>query len=361
MKKKLHGLNKNFYINTFGLVLGILASIIILLFVKFENSFDGYHKKSDQIYRLRYIQTKDGKVDLDGAFASPPMGPTFANKLPEINQFVRFFNQRDVIVEVDNRKFEEKVVSYVDSNYFKVFSHKLIKGNSETCLIDPYSAILSVACARKYFGNENAIDKTFKINGELFKITGVYENMPVNSHFHLDILLSFNTPTWLTKWHSNTWDMLFTSTYLLIDEKANIASLEKKVSEIANAHKPASYHEHNWDIRLQPLKDIHLHTDFRGGFEESGNATMNTILTIAAFIILILAWLNYVSMSSAQSLNRAKEVGIKKVVGFFRTYLMRSFLVESFVLNLVAVLVAIGITFMVKPYFETLLGVGMSF
>ncbi len=353
--------SKTSVMNLLSLSIGIVACVIILLFVKYESSYDKFHDKSNQIYRLRFIDSKNGKIEQDGAAASPPMGSTFTEKLPEIKQFVRFFNQREVIVDVENRKFEEKNVCYVDSNYFEVFSNKLVMGSIEECLSKPNTTVISESYAKKYFGNENPIGKTIKINGEIFDVTGVYEDMPANSHFHLNILLSFTTPTWLTKWHSDTWDMLFTYTYFLIDEKANISELEKKATEIANNHKPESYKDNQWEIRFQPLEDIHLHTDFRGGFEEGGNATMNTILTIAAFIILILAWLNYVSMSSAQSLDRAKEVGIKKVVGFYRTYLMRSFLVESFILNLVAVLIAIGITFLVKPYFENLLGVEMSF
>ena len=259
------------------------------------------------------------------------------------------------------RKFEEKIVCYVDSNYFKVFSTPLLLGNPELCLTKPHTAVISQKAAKKYFGSSNPLGKTFELKGEEFEVTGVYDNIPANSHFRLDILLSYNTPTWLNTSYSDSWDMLFTNTYLLLDKGVDASIIEKKVTEITNFNKPDNYKDNNWDMRLQNIKDIHLHTNFGGGFEEGGNATMNKVLTIAAFIILLFAWLNYISMTSAQSLDRAKEVGIKKVVGFTRTYLMRGFLIESLVMNLVAVIISFFIVLLVKPSISNLLNINLSF
>ncbi len=181
-------------INLLGLSIGIAACILLLLFVEYEKSFDEYHKKSEQVYRLRYIDSKNGKVELDGTFASPPMGSAFQENLPEIKSFVRFFKYGETIIDIGERKFEEKRTCYVDSSYFELFSTKLIFGDKKQCLSKPNTAVLSKSTAQKYFGSTDPMGKSFKLNGRLtFEVTGVYEDMPVNSHFHFKVLLSYNT------------------------------------------------------------------------------------------------------------------------------------------------------------------------
>jgi putative ABC transport system permease protein len=301
-------------------------------------------------------------MDLNSVLASPPMGSAIANAFPEVKDFVRIFTERNCIFEVEQKKFEIEDVAYVDNSIFTIFTIPLLSGDTKSCLEEPNSIALSESVATIFFGEENPIGQTIRLNNDqIFEITGIYKDIPANSHFHFKILMSYNTPNWLKKWHENTWDMLFTRTYLLIDKNGNIPELEKKGTKLFNDNKPESYAESYWEMQLQPLREIHLESDYRGEIEPGGNGKMNNVLTVAAFLILIIAWLNYINLASAQSLDRAKEVGLRKVFGFSRAWLIRQFLTESLIINLIAFALAITLVLLIKPYFSRMLEVDLSF
>jgi putative ABC transport system permease protein len=363
MKNLLHSKQrKGLSINILGLLLGISASIMILLFIKYEASYDTYHANFQDIYRIRYLSYKNGAIDMNSVFASPPMGNAIVNTFPEVKDFVRIFTVRDCIFEAEQNKFEISDVAYVDNSIFTIFTVPLISGNPEFCLEEPNTVALSESIANIFFGKENPIGKTLKLNNDqIFKVTGVYKDIPANSHFHFKLLMSYNTPNWLSSNHENTWDMFFTRTYLLIDRNADIPALEKKGTKLFNDHKQRSYAESHWEMQLQPLRKIHLESNYQGEIEQGGNGKMNNVLTVAAFLILIIAWLNYINLASAQSLNRAKEVGIRKVVGFSRAYLIRQFLTETLITNLIALIFSIVAVLLIKPFFSQMLDVDLSF
>jgi len=354
---------KGFVINVLGLLLGITASVMILLFVKYENSYDSFHANFSDIYRIRSITTKkNGDISMNSVLASPPMGSTLLNTCPEVKDFVRIFTQTNCIFEVEQRKFEMDEVAYVDNSIFSVFTIPLISGDPKSCLLEPNTMALSESVAKIFFGNENPIGKTVKLNNDmLFNITGVYKDIPPNSHFHFKILMSYQSPHWVKRDFDNTWDMFFTRTYLLIDRNRNIPELEKKGTKLFNDNKQASYADSFWEMKLQPLSEIHLESNYGGEIEQGGNGRMNKVLTIAAFLILIIAWLNYVNLASAQSLDRAKEVGIRKVIGFSRACLIRQFMMESFIINIIALALSILLVLLIKPYFARMLDVDLSF
>lgn len=353
---------KGFAINIIGLLLGISASIMILLFVKYEASYDTYHANFSDIYRIRYISHKNGEIDMNSVLASPPMGNAIMSTFPEVKDFTRIFTQHDCIFEVEQKKFEVKDVAYVDNSIFTIFTIPLIIGDAQSCLEEPNSIALSESVATTFFGKENPTGKMIKLNNEhIFQVTGIYKDIPSSSHFSFKILMSYNTPHWLKIQHENTWDMLFTRTYLLIDKNSNIPELEKKGTKLFNDHKPGSYAESEWEMQLQPLREIHLKSDYQGEIEQGGNGKMNNVLTVAAILILIIAWLNYINLSSALSLDMAKEVGVRKVFGFPRSWFVRQFLTESLVTNLIALTLSIISVLLIKPYFSRLLEINLSF
>lgn len=349
-------------LNLIGLSIGIVSSIFILLFITTERNFDKHHKNFNKIYRIHAIDYKNNEVLVDAILAPPPLGPAIVSQCPEVQSFVRFFPQREAIITIDNQKYEEEKLSYVDSSLFQIFTIPLIAGNSQTCLNEPNTAIISEANAKKYFGKESPLGKTFKLNNEFtFKVTGVFRDIPANSHFHFNIFMSYNTPHWLKKWHDNTWDMYFTKTYLLIDEKANIKQLEEKINKITKDNKPVIYKNDTWTRKLQALGSIHLYSNHRAEFEQNGNGKIVLILTFVAFLILIISWINYINISTAKSLNRAKEVGIYKVVGYEKKQLIVNFLTESLVVNLIALVLAFGVVFLLMKPVSDFLHVQLSF
>jgi putative ABC transport system permease protein len=300
-------------------------------------------------------------MEINSVFASPPMGRTIVNTFPEVKDFVRIFTERGVF-EAEQNKFEVNEVAYVDNSIFTIFTLPLVAGNPQSCLEEPNTVALSESLANTFWGKENPIGKTLRFNkDQIFKVTGVYKDIPANSHFHFKLLISYNTPNWLRRSHENTWDMFFTKTYLLINKNANIQELEKKGTKLFNDNKHRNYAESHWEMRLQPLGEIHLESDYQGEIEQGGNGRMNNVLTVAAFLILIIAWLNYINLASAQSLDRAKEVGIRKVVGFSRSYLIRQFLTETLITNVTALILSIGSVLLIKPYFSQMLEVDLSF
>ena len=355
-------IRKGAIINIFGLLLGLFASIIILLFVKYENSFDSQNSNFSDIYRIRSITYKNGAMTMNSVLSAPPMGETLVNSFPEIMGYVRIFTQKDCILEAEQKKMEVKEVAYIDNSIFDIFTINLISGDPQTCLQYPNTAILSESMASAFFGKEDPIGKTLKLNNDLvFKVTGIYKDFPTNSHIHFQTILSYNTPNWLKQKYDNTWDMFFVRTYLLLNKGANIQDLEKKCTKLFNENKPESYGNDQWEMKLQPLSEIHLNSQYRGEIEEGGNGKMNNVLIVAAFLILVIAWLNYINLATAQSLDRAKEVGICKVVGFSRSYLIIKFLKESLIINIIAVIISLAFVLLIKPYIANVLQADLSF
>jgi putative ABC transport system permease protein len=337
-------LKKNSILNIFGLSIGVAAFVIILLYVKYEQSFDKHHKNYSRIYRIRSVDSRNNEEILDAITAPPPLGPAIISECPEVKCFVRFFTQDESIITIENQKFVEDRLSYVDSTLLNIFTIPLIAGNPENCLDEPNTAIISESNAKKYFGSENPVNRTFKLNdGLIFKITGVFKDIPSNSHFHFNIFMSYNSPHWINTWYRNAWDMYITRTYLLLDKNAAIAKLEGKINRITTDNQPDIYRNETWTRKLQSMASIHLNSNKRNEFEQNGNGKIVLILTIVAFIILIISWINYINISTARSIARAKEVGICKVAGHSKMQLILNFLAESLIMNIVVIAIALGL------------------
>jgi putative ABC transport system permease protein len=366
------------FINIFGLAIGIAACLVLLQYVAFERSYDSFHEHGDQIYRVKTDYIRNGKVVFDAADNFAGVAPTLEREIPEIQASARLYNEgakNNPVVKVANsdnstKTFKEPRLFFADASFLKMFTFPLIKGNPETALIDPNTAVITEKTARRYFGREDPIGKSISLtnnNGDehFCIITGVLKNVPAHSHLKFDLLISFKTLHQRDyERHEESWsgrDLYLT--YIQLKEGIAPTSLATKIATIRDKYKPGyAVWEANGErlrinnFKLQPLQSIHLYSNFLNEVEPPGNPSIVNLLEIIAFFILIIAWVNYVNLTTARSIERAKEVGVRKVVGSSRGILMRQFFVEAFLYNLIAISIGILLVNLSKGGFENIIG-----
>ncbi len=294
------------------------------------------------------------------------MAAALINEYPEVEYSLRLRQMsRTVLVSRGNKQFNEDRVFYADSTYFDVFTLPLIRGNAKTALTAPNSVVIPEATALKYFGNENPIGKTLSFNNTTdYKVTGVSENVPPNSHFHFDFLASFVS---LGDHNSPIWIQNSLKTYIVLEENASAQQLNDKFPELIRKYVAPQIqqamgvsfddfleHGGEYNYSLQPVKDIHLYSHLVGEFEPTGNAVYVSIFALIAFFILILACINFMNLATARSANRAKEVGLRKVVGSKQAHLIAQFLAESILLSAMAMIIGIFLVKLFLPGFNNL-------
>ncbi|HEY0742420.1 MAG TPA: ABC transporter permease [Chryseosolibacter sp.] len=347
-------------INVLGLAIGMMACMLIMQFVLHEFSYDNFHTKKERIVRLQLDRYNKGEISTRWASGALGIGPDLKANFPEVETIVRMRNSNSVF-SYGELYFKEEGVYYASQDFFKVFSFKLVDGVDSTVLKEPFKVVLSQSLARKYFGDENPIGKTIRNNGRVdYEVTGVFEDFPANTHMKVNALLSFesfvslvNNPEQMTSWQ---WDGFLT--YLLLHDNVDVKSFEAKIPAYVQKREGEVLKRVNGDmiLNLQPITSIHLDSDFIGEFKPNGNRRSAYFLSIVAVLILIIAWINYINLSTAKSIERAREVGVRKVMGSFRTQLIQQFLFESLLLNSIAVLVAIGLVVLLTPSFSELTG-----
>jgi putative ABC transport system permease protein len=331
-------------INILGLAIGIAACIVILLFVFYEKSFDGMHAKN--IYRLDEVQKFEGMVEPQNvALSMYPMGPTLTTDFPEIKNFTRVRQASKMDLSYVNKRIFFPTVLYVDSTFLQLFDFEVIKGDRKTLLEKPNSIALTEESAKKLFGKEDPIGKTVtKYVGDTisFKVTGIMKDAPENSHLQFDGLASFSTiagPRNMSNWGGN-----WLVTYLELQQGTNIAALEKKFPAYLKKYMAETEGWKFYELFLQPVADVH---------DGSSNITHDYvnykkfdrrytyIFSVVAIIILAIACINFMNLSTARSADRAREVGIRKTIGAERYQLAGQFLGESVLLSLIALVIAI--------------------
>ncbi|WP_422082896.1 ABC transporter permease [Ulvibacterium sp.] len=347
LKNKLYS-----FINIFGLAIGIASFVLIMLYVNYEHSYDKF-KGSDHVYRV-YMDYLEGDKYVPGdAEAYIASGPALKAEFPEIQDFVRFRRLNDLVVLRDNYPYDNIVGSLADSEYFDVLDHGLVKGDVETALKEPYSIVLSTLLAKKIFGDMDPIGKALKIAGDdtvSFTVTGVMDNSGRNTHIKNDLLVSFKTfyswkvfeGDWKYTWNQNVY-----YTYLKLAENSDVQLLNQKVMNF----RPKGF-EFQEKHHLEPIEDIHLYSNKPFEAEANGSGSSVRLLAIIAFITLVLSWMNYMNLSSSKSLERAKEIGIRKVVGAQKTQLVLQFLLESALLNGIAVILSLLAAYLLLPSFN---------
>ena len=342
-------------INIFGLSIGLACCILMFLFIQHELSYDKFNVQAKNIYRITSVMDgTDGKRNL--AITPAPWAPLMKKDYPEIKNFVRLLkDEKATVGQTGEQHYYENDLLYSDSTFFDVFSFSLSKGNAALALEQPNSIILSKETAIKYFGEADPIGKTLEINsfGRNFnvQVTGVANDIPSNSHFTFNGLISLQTLGDL----SNLWSFHMFQSYVLINNTASKAGLEKKFAGFVNKYiinNPAA--DGKQDIFLQPLSSIHLHSQMVGEIGTNGSATYVYVFTGIALFILLIACFNFTNLSTARSVSRAKEVGLRKVVGAERRQLIGQFLGETTLLAVIALILAVIIAAIALPVFNQL-------
>jgi len=349
------------FLNILGLAIAIASSVIIYQYVLFETSYDSFHSNADRIFRIRFDYYKDGQSERGGASAYSAIGPALQHDYPEVESFTRLISFGDgTVVTYNNQPHFEKKMFYAEASFLKVFSFPLIKGDVETALSQPNTILISESAARRILGNEEPISKIIQVFSDQptpMQIVGVFKDVPANSHIKFDFLVSYAT-TYPWGWTQNDWGRLNTYTYILLNQGADFHKLQAKLPAFIEKYEgDALRSTASWEeLTLQPLVDIHLHSNLVCELEINGNYKIIFFLIIMAVFIILIAWINYINVSSANALDRAKEVGIRKVAGANHRQIALQFFFETAVINCMAIATAAILIFTAHPYIEALVG-----
>jgi putative ABC transport system permease protein len=339
-------------INLFGLTIGITSCLLIGLYIHNEINYDHFQSKADRIARVIMEYKFDGGTEsIKGNFTSIRVAAVFPRTFPEIEAAIRMVNYERV-VEYKDRLFSEKRILFADSNFFDFFSFNLLAGDPHLALAGPYKLILTESSAKKYFGNENPIGKTLRMGNDssLYQVTGVIQDCPANSQIKFDLLASFSSLGIEAEYEKSYWDANYT-TFLLLKNKESITVLQRKIP--AFMKKEMEGQGAAIKFFLEPFLRIHLYSPY-GGFEPNNNIAYIYILGAVALLILIIVCSTYINLSTARSIERAKEVGVRKVIGASRKQLFLQFIGESVLLSMMALLLSIITTLLVLPFFNQL-------
>ncbi|MBC9929913.1 ABC transporter permease [Chitinophaga qingshengii] len=351
-------------INIMGLAIGIAASLLIMQYVAFEWSYENFQAKGDRIYRVKQERFEKGQLSTSWAAGAYAVGNHFKQAFPEIEDYVKLIKKNAVMLGYQENRV--KVASYyvASDSYFSIFSTPLISGDARTALKEPNTIVLSENIAHKLFGQEDPIGKIVRQNDhEVLKVTGVYRDMPANTHLKADAIYSYATfldrekpgdPE--TAWQ---WDGCLT--YLLLRPGTDAQKLEAKFSSLENLYYANQPKEFTTRYSLQPLKDIHLYSHLMMETETNGQGNTVYLLMGIALFIVVIAWINYINLATARAINRAVEVGVRKAVGSRRSQLVAQFMIESVILNSIAVVMALFLVVFFIPLFNSVTGQQLSF
>lgn len=350
------------FINIFGLAVGIAASLLILQYVTHELSYDTFHEDADRIYRVRYDSFRDGERVFKSATSFPKVGPAMQADFPEVEEYVRIFlRYGGEVVRHEDLSFKEDNLLQVDPTFLTMFDYPLLQGDRETALSEPNTAVIEVNTARKYFGDEDPIGKRIRVRtDEEYTITGVIES-PENSHLKFTYLLSYSTL--VQQWgegFNNAWGWYDFYNYIRLAPDTDIEALQAKFPDFVVRHSGNEQARERTIFELQALTDIHLYSDLIQEARVNGDGEAVYFLLIIAFFILLIAWVNYVNLSTARAVERAQEIGVRKVMGAEKSQLIRQFILESVWLNVIAAGIAIGLLYASMPLFNQLSGEALS-
>jgi putative ABC transport system permease protein len=352
-------------INIAGLAIGIICAILILLYVQKELTFDKHHTKYERIYRLESDFTISGKNTLAG-LVPMPMAPTLKDEYPEIEEIARFagFGIEDILFTYKDIKFYEDEMYFADSTTFDVFTHEFLFGSAEGALTEPNTMVITESFAKRYFGDANPVGEVLtSSNFGDFRVTAVIEDVPSNSHMKFDCLLSMATAAELTgteRFNDRSapafWNISVFG-YVLLHEKTNMDGLLEKFPDFYEKYMASLGNQINasFDLMATRLDEVHFGSTLEFDLPV-GNFNYIIIFGLVGIFMLIIACVNYMNMSTARSINRAKEVGLRKVIGAHRISLIRQFLSESVVLAVIALILSLVLTILILPFFSSLAG-----
>ncbi|MFC2166160.1 ABC transporter permease, partial [Acidobacteriota bacterium] len=350
------------FINIFGLAIGIACCILITTYVFHELSYDKYHKKADRIYRLR-SDLKISGDHLEFPKSSLPMGEYLVENYPEVLSAVRFRGPMRLPVRNREKMFYLDRFFFSDNSVFEIFDFPLVKGNPQTALTTAFTCVITEDTAKKYFGVEDPIGKVLNVNNNWdLTVTGIVKNVPRNSHFGFDMLCSLETFARENKWDMQQWLSLNNYTYILLQEGYDYKLLEQKFPELIekNMGRMLKYVKGEFLLSLQPLTRIHLYSNLMQEIAGNSNIVYIYIFSVIALFILAIACINFMNLSTARSANRAREVGLRKVLGANRAKIIKQFLAESVFTSLISLVIALFLFELTLPLFRSLSGVELN-
>lgn len=367
LKVGLRNINKNrvfSLINVFGLAIGLAGALIVFQYVSFELSFNKFHANSKNIYRVSYSKEKNGVESFHTVLTYSGVGPLLKQKFPEVLDFTRLRPFRTITANANvtylKEVFEEDRVYFADPSFLTMFSFEMLEGDSYTALNDQYTGVITQTTARKYFGEGEAIGKTIRIDNNLdITITGVIQDVPINSHVKFDFLLSHATVKAIMpeRWTEHNLNRFHGHLYVAMEPQTDMDQFKSKLPQFVDEYVGGLELKENGTVLklgVMPLEDIHLHSNIEHESEVNGDYRTVNYLSIIALMILLTAWVNYINLSTARAIERASEVGVRKVLGADRSQIIRQFLLESALINVVAIVLAVVLVGLFQPLFHRL-------
>jgi putative ABC transport system permease protein len=371
--------NKVFSVlNIAGLSIGMTVFLLIALYVHFERSYEDFIPGKENIYRVSLTTYVNNELVVASAENYPGAGPAFKKELPEVVDFARLYNlgyKNNVIITYEDAKpqpiaFKHRRFLYADSSFLSFMSYPMVSGDPVTALAEPFTCVISESYAKMYFGSEDPIGKMLRMqdddfNNELVKVTGVFKDLPSNTHLKFDILFSYKTL--FSRFddararYDESWRRKDMYTFIKVRPGTDPQILQAKFDAIVSQYNPGLKERSQRDIlTLQPLDAIHLSSNLAEEPEPNGDQKIVDFLAMIGVFVIIIAWINYINLSTARALDRAREVGVRKVMGALRVQLIRQFLSESAIVNLISVLLALILILVSLPSFNTLTGLQIA-
>ncbi|MEI8226189.1 MAG: ABC transporter permease [Bacteroidota bacterium] len=348
-------LNKGYFIiNLLGLTIGIASFVLIVLWIKAETSYDKFHKNADNIYRVDYLLYEEGILEQHSASGSGAIGKEIKNAFPEVAGYTRFA-RTESHVKYGDKTFKEKNILYAQSSFFDLFSFPLLTGKADSSLLAINHAVITEETARKYFGDENPVGKMITLDGASdFEVAGIIKSLPGNTHLKFDILLSYENLIKNSRSWDNSWVSERVYSYILLTPGADAKALEAKLPQLPESFIGKFMKEAFFllEFKLVKLTDIHLHSSISNELEVNGSFRSVVSLGIIAVLVLLIAFINYINLATSRSIERAHEVGIRKVSGALKKDLVFQFLIEAAFLNLLALIISFTGVFLLLPFFK---------
>jgi len=354
LKEKTYSL-----INILGLTIGITGSVFLGLYIIDELSYDKYHQNASNIYRI-VSHIKEPDNEFTWAVAQIPLADELKSNYTDIIDVVRFYGMGRLLFKNEDKQFYEEDVYLADSTVMDVFTYQFLAGDPETALDNPNSIILTKSLAIKYFGEDKPLDKTLQNQrGDEYQVTAVIEDIPTNSHFHFDALISKSS----NPDYGSSWGNFGVFTYIHLPEGYDLSKMNENFEKVLEDHVNPIFASMGITINyeMQRITDIHLHSKIQDEAESNGDISYIYIFSAVAFFMLIIASINYMNLATARSVKRAKEVGIRKVMGSQRNQLIFQFISESLILSIIALVVSIGLIYLLLPQFNQISGKSIPF
>lgn len=367
------------FINIIGLATGMTAFLLIMQYVRFEQSYDTFVENSDDIYRVTLAQYVNNELSIESAENYPGAGPALVTELPEVTASARLYNmgyKNNIVITYEDAPgdpimFKHRKFLYADSSFLSMMGYPMVAGDPATALSEPNTTVISESYAKMYFGDADPLGKMLRLqdddfNDELCKVTGVFKDLPNNTHLKFDVLFSYKTlfvrGDWAPGRYGTSWNRKDMYTYVKVTPGTDIAALEGKFPTIVDQYSPDLADRNRKDVlSLQKLTNIHLESNLAEEAEANGDGKTVGFMMIIGMFIIVIAWVNYVNLSTAKAMERANEVGVRKVMGAGKGQLIRQYLMESAMINLVAIVLSILMIALALPFFNSLTGHQYSF